>query len=493
MTGSVVILLVMLARLILKRAPKVFSYALWSVVLFRLLCPVAFAAPISVLDVVEPEQKETSNNTSIVTYIPATVNTQADFITVQPEEKPVQVENTREPEEQLQMTPMHAAALVWAAGAAGMLLYSAVQYLLLRRKLIGAMLLSRNIYIADRIDTAFVVGLIKPKIYLPSSVPVKERFYILAHEQHHIRRFDHVIKLLAYLALCIHWFNPLVWIAFVLAGKDMEMSCDEAVIKKLGPDIRADYSASLLRLATHKKILSGMPLAFGEGDTKGRVLNMAKWKKPTKWVVAICVILCLCIVVVCAFNPEEEKTIEELTRQSSDSPVGVGIGDLYFTKPAGLTSEMREVENWSRTELRRILDGQLNRGQHDYFFIDNGVDVGGVVDFIVPEDREIRLEELNLPSEWVGLDYIAGSSTYPYAEGEYALIKDGKEYIQLYLYTYSGRGYFIWFYTEQGDPAHKQAILESVEIGNGSRTKTKTPLSASSTRRTRSSASSSVR
>ena len=474
MTGSVVILLVMLARLILKRAPKIYSYALWSVVLFRLLCPVAFTAPVSVLDVVEPEMKETSDNTSIVSYIPATVNTQADFIMVQPEVQQVQAEPVAEPEEQLLMTPMHAVALVWATGMAGMMLYSVMQYLALRRRLVGSVQLKGNIYLADQIDTAFVVGLVRPKIYLPSGVPEKERYYILAHEQHHIRRGDHIIKLLAYLALCIHWFNPLVWLSFVLAGKDMEMSCDEAVIKKLGPDIRADYSASLLRLATHKKILSGMPLAFGEGDTKGRVLNMAKWKKPTKWVVAICVILCLCIVVVCAFNPEEEKTIEELTRHTSDGPVGTGIDDLYFTYPAGLSSEQREVEHWTRAELKRILDGQLNRGQYDHFFIDNGVDFGGVVDFIVPEDREIRLEELKLPSEWTGLDYIAESSSYPYAEMEYTLIKDGKDYIQMYLYTYSGRGYFLWFYTEQGDPAHKQAILESVELGRGGGGKTKT-------------------
>ena len=474
MTGSVVILLVMLARLILKRSPKIFSYALWSVVLFRLLCPVAFTAPISVLDVVEPEQKETSNNTSIVTYIPATVNTQVDFIMVHPEEQQVQVETVTEPEEQLLMTPMHAAALVWTAGMAGMMIYSVIQYLGLRRKLVGSVKLNGNIYLADHIDTAFVVGLLQPRIYIPSGVPHKERYFILAHEQHHIRRGDHIIKLLAYLALCIHWFNPLVWLAFVLAGKDMEMSCDEAVIKRLGPDIRADYSASLLRLSTHRKILSGMPLAFGEGDTKGRVLNMAKWKKPTKWVVAICVILCLCVVVVCAFNPEDEKTIEELTNHTSDSPVGTGIGDLSFTYPAGLTSEQREVENWTKEEQRRILRGLPNRGQFDHFFIDNGVDFGGVVDFIVPDDREINLDKLKLPSAWIGLDYIAGSSAYPYAEMEYTLIKDGKDYINLYLYTYSGRGYFLWFYTEQGDPAHKQAILESVELGDGSRGKTKT-------------------
>lgn len=310
MTGSVVILFVMVVRFLLKRSPKVFSYALWSVVLFRLLCPVSFTAPVSVLDVVEPKLKETSNNISMVSYIPVNVDTQADFIAVQPESVPVNQEEISEPEERLYMTPMHVAALVWAAGAAGMLLYSVGQYLHLRRKLIGAVLLNRNIYVADHIDTAFVVGLGNPRIYLPSCVPVKERFYILAHEQYHIRRFDHVIKLLAYFALCIHWFNPLVWIAFILAGKDMEMSCDEAVLKKLGIQIRADYSATLLRLATHRKILSGMPLAFGEGDTKGRILNMAKWKKPKLWVSVCGVILCLAVLAACAVNPVQEAETE---------------------------------------------------------------------------------------------------------------------------------------------------------------------------------------
>ena len=465
MTGSVVILLVMLARLILKRSPKIFSYALWSVVLFRLQCPVAFTAPISDLDVVEPEQKETSDNTSIVNYIPATVNTQADFIMVQPEEQQVQVESDTELEEQLRMTPMHAIALAWAAGMAGMMLYSVVQYLGLRRKLVGSVQLKGNIYLADHIDTAFVVGLLQPRIYLPSSVPNKERYFILAHEQHHIRRFDRAIKLLAYLALCIHWFNPLVWLSFVLAGMDMEMSCDEAVIKKLGPEIRADYSASLLRLATHRKILSGMPLAFGEGDTKGRVLNMAKWKKPANWFVAICAIICLSVIVICALNPESTE-LEVRSHTTWDEPCTTGIDDLVFTYPAGLTSEIRDVaDNPVRDAIRDLLE-MPSRFSGEHCFIDNGVDFGGVIHFDLRSNREIQFEELDLPSDWAGLTYVTNRSTYPYVDEEYTLIKDGKDYIQLYLYTYFGRGYFIWFYAEQGNPVHKHAILESVELGN---------------------------
>ena len=111
------------------------------------------------------------------------------------------------------------------------------------------------------------------------------------------------------------------------------MSCDEAVIKKLGSDICADYSASLLRLATHRKLISGMPLAFGEGDTKSRVLNMAKWKTPAKWLAAACVLLCVCVVAVCAFNPEEEPGMEVLTHRYSEEPVYTGIGDLFLRIP----------------------------------------------------------------------------------------------------------------------------------------------------------------
>lgn len=367
MTGSVVILLVMLARLILKRAPKIFSYALWSIVLFRLLCPVAFTAPVSVLKVAGPAVQEAGNNISVVSYIPASIDTQADFIAVQPDNLSSNQVEGSEPKEQLRMTPMHAVALIWVVGTVGMILYSVAQYLILRRKLVGSMHLQDNIYLTDYINTAFVVGVFQPRIYLPSNVPSKERYYILAHEQHHIRRFDHVIKLLAYLALCIHWFNPLVWIAFVLAGKDMEMSCDEAVIKKLGEEIRADYSASLLRLATHKKILSGIPLAFGEGDTKGRVLNMAKWRKPTKWFVFVCTIICICVVVICSVNPDDQSSSERYLDECRKVLESVQTSDGYeiiterenhgsfALNPTSTIHDYKHKDNW--LQIHTVPDG----------------------------------------------------------------------------------------------------------------------------------------
>jgi beta-lactamase regulating signal transducer with metallopeptidase domain len=167
-----------------------------------------------------------------------------------------------------------------------MLIYSVISLLKLKRKLTGAVWLRCNIYLADSHLTPFVIDVIRPRIYLPSALSERERDYIILHERTHIRRLDHIVKLAAFLALSIHWFNPLVWVAFMCCMKDMEMSCDEAVMKKMGDGIGADYSASLLSLATGRKILAGAPLAFGEGNTKSRIKNVLHYKKPTFWIVA---------------------------------------------------------------------------------------------------------------------------------------------------------------------------------------------------------------
>ena len=137
------------------------------------------------------------------------------------------------------------------------------------------------------------MGVFRPRVYLPSSLAETEREYIILHEQYHIRRLDHVAKLLFFAALCLHWFNPLVWLAFILAGKDMEMSCDEAVMGRISRDIRSDYSASLLHLATGRNIIAGMPLAFGEGNPRSRIKNVMSYRKPSFWVLSLAVLVCV--------------------------------------------------------------------------------------------------------------------------------------------------------------------------------------------------------
>ena len=301
-TAAMVIAVVLLVRLLLKKAPKVFSYALWAVVLFRLLCPISFETPVSIV----PHLPDTSMGYNLadesidlagagiaayqavgdllngglgVQHIPTTEVTEDGM--------------TRYVTADWWSVWILFGKYVWAAGMAVMLLYSAFSYRRIKKQIEIAVPIRDNIWIADDIKSPFVIGFVRPRIYLPGNLGEKEQEYIILHEQHHIRRFDHIFKALAFLALTIHWFNPLVWLAFGLACKDMEMSCDEAVIRKLGGKVRADYSASLLSLATGRRIIAGTPLAFGEGDTKGRIRNLAKWKKPAVWVLILAMVVCL--------------------------------------------------------------------------------------------------------------------------------------------------------------------------------------------------------
>ena len=310
-TASVALLFVLPARLLLKRAPKIFSYALWAVVLFRLLCPVSITSGFSLLRLFDTPVTGATAHTTAVEYIPQNVvHTHAPEVKL-PVPGVNQSVNEALPQgdEQTAADPMEApvalATLVWLAGISVLAGYSVVSLLRLRGRLVGAVPLRDNVYLADYIDSPFVLGLFRPKIYLPSSLPEQEQGYIILHERHHIRRGDHIMKALAFLALCVHWFNPLVWAAFVLSSKDMEMSCDEAVVRKLGEGIRADYSASLLSLATGRRIIAGTPLAFGEGDTKSRIKNLLNWKKPKLWITVLAAAVCVAVVAACAGNPRE--------------------------------------------------------------------------------------------------------------------------------------------------------------------------------------------
>lgn len=329
--GSVVIGAVILIRLLLRKTPKIYSYLLWSVVLFRLLCPVSFQAPVSMMpEFIPMEQAYTLQDAPISPFSAGVAAYEAvgDAIngglgvqhvyTQQMEDNGMPVIVTAQWWEVWVLFGQY----VWLVGMIALGAYSSAIYLKLRRRLLGAQRINGNIYLSDKIPSPFVLGLFRPRIYLPAFIAEHERSYILAHEQHHIRRFDHVFKLLGYLALMLHWFNPLVWIAYILFCKDMEMSCDEAVIRKLGTDIRADYAASLLKLAVGHRTVSVMPLAFGEGDTKERVKNMSRWKKPKLWICVAAALLIVAVAVVLATDPKDPPPEDHFKAAYADpSPV----------------------------------------------------------------------------------------------------------------------------------------------------------------------------
>lgn len=394
LTGSIIIGFVLLARLMLRKAPKVFSYALWSVVLFRLLCPVSISSVFSVLNLTKAAEPASQSVVTTMDYsavvmpefIPVVENEQEieEPIIVAPDYQEPQIEDSVIPDDGMEFPeapdavfpqasaepahePIHYAVLLWLVGLGVMLVYNVTSCIRLLRQIEGAVPLRKELYLADYISTAFVLGIINPKIYLPSYLSKEERGYIIAHERCHIKRMDHVFRLLAYIALCLHWFNPLVWLAFVLSGKDMEMSCDEAVIRMYGPRIRAEYSQSLLRLATGRRSFALTPLAFGEGDTKERVINMSKWKKPRLWVIICALVSCIGILVACGTNPTTKISMEEDSAET--------VPAEHLTEPTVL------VPLWNEsTDLKQVcidaVDGLLHAESY-YLQYQTEVDMNG--------------------------------------------------------------------------------------------------------------------
>lgn len=398
LTATIVILFVICVREFLKRAPKIFSYALWSIVLLRLLVPISIESPVSFV----PERTEFSSMVEINEVLPEiTFETSQDRAdnphreeNVPPDAPIIQSKRTINAETYL--------TILWLAGIAVMLLRSIVSYWKLRRRVRVAVHFRKGIYIADDIDTPFVMGLFRPVIYLPATLEKGERKYIIAHERHHIRRGDHIFKVLGYLALTVHWFNPLVWVAFVLAGRDMEMSCDEAVIRRLGEDVRAEYSASLLNLATGQRLFTGTPLAFGEGDPTGRVKNLAKWKKPAIWLILVCVIVCAVLAVCLLTDPKTNMA---------------DIPETVATIPTEEQPQPTEISDWGVS----IKPDRVSRTGATALFVYSG-SIPGEEGAELTYGDFLSLDRL-VDGKWVpcdelaGYDYFVGDASYPVVDG----------------------------------------------------------------------------
>jgi beta-lactamase regulating signal transducer with metallopeptidase domain len=287
--ASIVIVAVCLIRLLMRKMPKKYVFLLWAAVWFRLLCPLELHLPVYTVPFMEPLEETFA--VQEVTVNEAATETENE---ISPET--AEQESGTAAEEKTAMSykeiAVHASAYIWFAGVAAFAIYSAVSLYRLKKKLIGAVRTDKHVLISDYIDSPFVIGIFSPDIYLPSSLDEKELEYILLHENSHIERRDTLWKTIAFAALALHWFNPLVWISFILFEKDMEMSCDEAVIEKAGSNIKADYSETLLTFSSARKKLS-IPLAFDEGNPKGRIRHLSQWKKPSKAAAAILAALCI--------------------------------------------------------------------------------------------------------------------------------------------------------------------------------------------------------
>ena len=350
-TGAFVVAAICFARLLLAKAPKIISYCLWAVAWFRLAVPFSIESVFSLI----PFKAQTISPDIVMqsapridSGIPVVNNAVSSVLASQPTDaavyiNPFQVLTT-------------IGSWVWIAGAVVMLVLGVVFYLRLKHKMGSAIRVEGNIYETDGIQSPFVLGVYKPKIYLPLDLSGQEREYIILHEQTHIKRYDNIIKFAAYFILCLHWFNPLAWAAFLLMGMDMEMSCDERVLKELGGELKKNYSMSLLSLAADRRVISGSAIAFGETGVKKRIKNVLKFRKSSRITVALAIVFVTLLSLGLASN-----------RAST--------GDIYAMQTLGAETASIEADNSYVPDSQGSGDG-ANAGMTynitDYYNTDDG-------------------------------------------------------------------------------------------------------------------------
>ena len=297
-SASWIILAVLLFRFLLKKAPKWINVLLWGVVAVRLICPFSFESVLSLIPSPQTINPEIALNSPVidsgVTIIDNVINPIISEATI-----------SIQPEKDINFFQfiMPYLAGVWLVGIAALLIYTLVSFLRLKRKIGTAVLLRDNIYQSESVVSPFVLGIIKPKIYLPFNMNEQDMEHVIAHEQAHIRRKDYLWKPLGFLILSLHWFNPLVWVGYILLCRDIELACDEKVVKELDNIQRADYSEALLTCSVNRKMIAACPLAFGEVGVKNRVKSVLNYKKPAFWIIIVAVIVSITVAVCFLTNP----------------------------------------------------------------------------------------------------------------------------------------------------------------------------------------------
>ncbi|MFD2745795.1 M56 family metallopeptidase [Paenibacillus yanchengensis] len=388
-TASYVALAVIIIRLLLKRAPKIFSYLLWLVVAIRLLLPISFTSNLSILRLLQPK---ITTDTGYIEFIPQEIDMFKNPILDVGISQVSRFFSTSFPA----ATPMASTdlvklmlwmgSIVWILGVIYLLLHSIISYLKVRANVRFATLVKDNIFEMDYISTPFVSGFFKPKIYIPIGINEREFSYILLHEQTHIRRRDYLIKPFAFILLIIHWFNPLIWLSYALMSKDMEMSCDEHVIDKMGNHIKGSYSTALLSLSINRNMFStGSPLAFGESHVKARIKNILSYRQPSSWMVVGYMFVIAVLVIGCTANPKPLPQSLQQTSQSSYFGYNVekfmDNKTLYVgnhTKVGGLVSGMPSPTGFEVTML------ELQTKAQPY---------GAIIHYMISDDADTIIDE----------------------------------------------------------------------------------------------------
>lgn len=308
-TASWLILAVLCIRLLFRKIPKWVTCLLWGVVAIRLIFPFSIESQFSLQPSAEPIKSSTIVEGDVVPFVPSI---DSNLGIVESTVNPVLAE-TFAYQETESVAPLQVftgiAGSVWLCGMLALFIFAAASMIRLRLSVREAVLYKENIYICDAVKSPFILGIVKPRIYLSSALKEEEMNYIIAHEMAHLRRKDHLWKPFGYLLLCIYWFNPLCWIAYIMLCKDIELACDEKVIKDMSFGDKKEYSRVLLSCASQRRLVSVCPLAFGEVGVKERVKSVLNYKRPAFWITMIAVVVCVIVAICFLTNPSKEYQI----------------------------------------------------------------------------------------------------------------------------------------------------------------------------------------
>ena len=422
-SASWLVLAVLILRFVLKKAPKWINVLLWGIVAIRLICPFSFESTLSLIPSAETIPLNIGMDTT------PTINSGISAIN-----------NAVNPIISQSNTPMAGASInplqitigiyeyIWIFGMIALALYTAISYWRLHRKVDTAVRYKDNIFQSENVSSPFVFGIIKPRIYLPFKMNGQDLEHVVAHEHAHIRRKDHWWKPFGFLLLTIHWFNPLMWMAYVLLCRDIELACDEKVIKELGNEQRGDYTQALVACSVNRRMIVACPLAFGEVSVKERVKSVMNYKKPAFWVIIISVIVCVGVAVCFLTNPKQDSytlrivvpagsqekfvyTDEEVStiRNSIKIWSGDGLGDTeVILSPVNKTTETR----YTATYLTHGMPVEFDAEKNTWFKI--GVNMQNptnedIIVYVEVENVEVRIvDEINSVIKW--FDYTENPS-----------------------------------------------------------------------------------
>ena len=422
-SASWLVLAVLILRFVLKKAPKWINVLLWGIVAIRLICPFSFESTLSLIPSAETIPLNIGMDST------PTINSGISAIN-----------NAVNPIISQSNTPMAGASVnllqitigiyeyIWIFGMIALALYTAISYWRLRRKVDTAVRYKDNIFQSENVSFPFVLGIIKPRIYLPFKMNGQYLEHVVAHEQAHVCRKDHWWKPLGFLLLMIHWFNPLMWLAYVLLCRDIELACDEKVIKELGNEQRGDYTQALVACSVNRRMIAACPLAFGEVSVKERVKSVMNYKKPAFWVIIISVIVCVGVAVCFLTNPKQDSytlrivvpagsqekfvyTDEEVStiRNSIKIWSGDGLGDTeVILSPVNKTTETR----YTATYLTHGMPVEFDAEKDTWFKI--GVNMQNstnedIIVYVEVENVEVRIvDEINSVIKW--FDYTENPS-----------------------------------------------------------------------------------